>query len=107
MRWRRVQEGEGGRVASASCGEVKEAGRKDQQGEEGSDTGKGAAAERQGACETSSESEGEKERAAERGKERMRVNVRDLGLEFRKSFYLIRVYIYTHTYTSQVRASYY
>ena len=30
----------------------------------------------------------EREMAAEKGKKRVRVNVRDLGLEFRKSLYL-------------------
>ena len=94
-------------VASASCGEVREARRRDWRGEEGSGVGEGAAVERQGTCKTSSESEGEKERAVERGKERVRMNVRNLGLEFRKFFYLIRVYICTHTYTGQVRVGYY
>ena len=39
MRWRRAWRGKGGAAASAGCGKVKEAGRKDQRGEERSGAG--------------------------------------------------------------------
>lgn len=44
MRWRRVRRGKGGKVAS--CGEVKETGRRDRRNEEGSGANGGATIER-------------------------------------------------------------
>ena len=44
MRWRWVRRGKGGKVAS--CGEVKETGRRARRSEEGSGAGGGAAIER-------------------------------------------------------------
>ena len=44
MRWRRVRRGKGGKMAS--CGEVKETGRRDRRNEEGSGANGGATIER-------------------------------------------------------------
>ena len=67
---------------------MRETGRRDWRGGERSNANEGEVTERQGTSKGASESEGEKERAAKIGKERVRVNVRDLGLEFRKILYL-------------------